>query len=158
MRVEEIMARQVATCRPEQTAADAARLMWERDCGCIPIVDADEELVGIVTDRDLCMAAVTRGLPLDQLRLDSVMQSTVQTCRRTDSVREAERRMSEAQVRRIPIVEGLSRVVGIVSIADLARARGGTWLARMGERILGDLTRTMAAITEPRPSATPEGS
>lgn len=151
MRVEEIMTRDVATCVAGQSAADAARLMWERDCGCVPIVDADGDLAGIVTDRDLCMAAYTRGVPLHEISLDSVMSRTVQTCRPSDSVAEAERRMSEAQVRRLPIVGGLSQIVGILSVSDIARARTRSWIARIGEHVAGDVARTLAAITAPRP-------
>lgn len=149
MRIEAIMTRDVATCVAGQSAADAARLMWERDCGCVPIVDSDGELAGIVTDRDLCIAAYTRGLPLHEISLDSVMSRTVQTCRATDSVAEAERRMSTAQVRRLPVVGGLSSVVGILSLSDIARARGRTWVTRM----IGDVAKTLAAITAPRESA-----
>ena len=149
MRVSEIMTRSVVTCRPEQFASDAAGLMWEHDCGCVPITDAsaDGDLVGIVTDRDLCMAAYTRGLPLHEIRVDSIMAPVVQTCRPSDTLEEAERRMSEAKVRRIPIVGGAGEVVGILSLSDIARARERSRTARFLERLRGDVARTLAAIT-----------
>lgn len=150
MRVEEIMTRDVATCRPEQTGHDAARIMWERDCGCVPIIDADGDLVGVVTDRDLCMAAYTRRAPLHEIRLETVMAADVQTCRPSDTVREAEGRMSEAQVRRLPIVGGVGQVVGILSLSDIVRAKEASAAERVIERLWGDLLQTLAAIVRPR--------
>lgn len=151
MRVHEIMSRQVATCRPENHAGDAARIMWEHDCGCVPVCDADGDLVGIVTDRDLCMAAYLRGVPLSEIGIESVMTRSVQTCRPTDPIEEVERRMSAAQVRRIPIVGGVGQVVGIVSLSDIVRARARSVPSRLFERLVSDIARTFAAITEPRP-------
>lgn len=153
MRVEEVMTRDVAIGRPEQTGADAARMMWDRDCGCVPVVDSDGDLVGIVTDRDLCMAALMRSSPLHDITLDSVMSRTVQTCRPSDTVDEAERRMSVAQVRRIPIVGGVGQVVGIVSLSDVVRARESSVAGRIFERLAGDVAKTLAAITERRPGS-----
>lgn len=150
MRVDEIMTRSVATCRPEHTGSDAARIMWERDCGCVPVVDDTGDLVGIVTDRDLCMAAAMRGVPLHEIPIGSVMSTTVQTCRASDTIDACEKRMSVAQVRRIPIVGDAGRVVGIVSLSDIVRARRTTPGARILERFLGDVVSTLAAITAPR--------
>lgn len=153
MRVEEIMTREVGTCRPWDSAVDAARIMWDRDCGCVPIIDEEGDLVGIVTDRDLAMAAYTRGLRLQDIKLETVMSRNPQTCRPTDTVEEAERRMSAAQVRRLPIVGGVGQIVGIVSLSDVARARESSAGSRILERLLGDVAKTFAAITERRPGA-----
>ncbi len=151
MRVQEIMTRHVATCRPDQSANDAARIMWERDCGCVPVCDADGDLVGIVTDRDLCMAAYLRSAPLREIEIESVMSRVVQTCRPTDGIEDVERRMATAQVRRIPIVGGVGQVIGIVSLSDIVRARARSVPSRLFERLVSDIARTFAAITEPRP-------
>jgi CBS domain-containing protein len=139
----------VVTCRPDQTAADAARLMSERDVGCVPVINARGSLVGIVTDRDLCLHAVKAGKRLDEIGLDTVMTRDVCTCLPSDDVDRVERCMSEAQVRRIPVVLG-TRLVGIVSLGDVARARYGTWHSRLSQRLYADVARTLAAIVSPR--------
>ena len=66
MKVEQLMTKSVATCGPDKSADDAARIMWERDCGFVPITEStsNPRVIGVVTDRDLCMAAYTRGRPL----------------------------------------------------------------------------------------------
>jgi CBS domain-containing protein len=97
------------------------------------------------------MAAYLRGVPLREIVIESAMSRAVQTCKPTDTVEEIERRMSAAQVRRIPIVGGVGQVVGIVSLSDIVRARARSMPSRLFERIVSDIARTFAAITEPRP-------
>jgi len=79
MKAEKIMTREVASCRPDDTLNDAARIMWERDCGFVPVTaeDSGGRVVGIVTDRDLCMAAYTRGQRLADIRVGEVMSTGV---------------------------------------------------------------------------------
>ena len=83
MKVEKLMTKEVATCGPDDTLNDAARIMWERDCGFVPITgsDASRRVVGIVTDRDICIAAYTRGQALGQIRIGDVMSTRIQSCK-----------------------------------------------------------------------------
>jgi CBS domain-containing protein len=112
----------------------------------VPVVDEDGRPVGIVTDRDLCMAAYTRGRPLHEMRVESMMSTALRTCRDTDAVEVAERTMADAQVRRLPVVDDHGRLVGIVSIADLARAPRGAHR----RQALADVGETLAALSRPR--------
>jgi CBS domain-containing protein len=120
-RVHDAMTRNVVTCRPGDTLNRAAQLMWEADCGAVPIVDDDGKLVGMLTDRDICMAAYTRGLPLGELSVSSAMSTQLHSCRPNDSLRSLLDTMTKHQVRRVPVVEEGGRLVGIVSLADVAR-------------------------------------
>jgi CBS domain-containing protein len=95
--------------------------LWEADCGAVPITDAEGRLVGIITDRDLCMASYTRGQPLWACTVASVMSKASHVCRPSDTVERVAEVMREHQVRRVPIVEPDGRLLGIVSLADLAR-------------------------------------
>lgn len=151
MRIEDVMTRSVATCRPEDQAAQAARIMWDLDVGCVPVLDDEGDLIGVVTDRDLCMASYTRGKPLTDFRVDSVMTKNVKTCRPNDSITHAEDVMAKAQIRRLPVLDDLTRLVGIVSLGDLARARSRAGVERIAEHVFVDVAKTLAAITEPRP-------
>ena len=135
------------SCSPADGLNEAARLMWESDCGAVPVVDEAEHLVGIVTDRDICMAAYTRGEPLGALTVESTMSREVTSASPKDSLERIATLMRDKQVRRIPIVDD-GRLVGMVSLADIARyiesELGFSTAAGM------DLAHTLAAISEPR--------
>jgi len=145
MRVKEIMSTPVATSPADSYLNRAAQVMWECDCGSVPVVDADGRLAGIVTDRDLCMAAYTQGQRLEEIPVRVAMASHVLVCHIDDSVETAEQLMREGQVRRVPVIDNDGRPVGIVSLTDLARA------AAKGKAASGrELVETVVAIVEPR--------
>jgi CBS-domain-containing membrane protein len=109
-------------CLTSETASDAARLMKSEDVGPIPIVDDRQTRVlkGIVTDRDLVLKVMAEGLAPKTTLLADVMTTDVTTCRADDDADKAIELMQEHQVRRIPIVDGNTRLVGIISQADVA--------------------------------------
>ncbi len=123
-RVGDRMQEAVHTCTPEQALVEPARILWEHDCGCVPVVagDGSGRVVGMVTDRDLCMAAFTSGARLGELRVEQAMSGAVCACRPTDSLADAAALMRSAQVRRLPVVDGEGRLRGLLSLADLAVA------------------------------------
>ena len=84
MKARDLMTPDVATCRPDEPMAEAARIMWERDCGIVPVVDAEGRPVGVVTDRDLCMASFTRNEPLSRMPVRDAMAKEVFSCREDD--------------------------------------------------------------------------
>lgn len=121
MQIESVMTCKVRFCRKDDSLEEAARVMWDADCGCLPVVDHCGELVGVITDRDICMAAYRRGEPLRQLRVADAMTKTVIICRAEDSTQHAERLMSTHRVRRLPVVGGRGELVGMLSRTDIAR-------------------------------------
>src|SRR5262245_53745153 len=132
MRVDEIMTTSVAVCTPEDSLETAARIMWDRDCGCVPVVAHDnggQRVVAMITDRDICMAALHERQPLRAMTVSSAMSRGVFTCRPGDSIELAAKTLQEKQVHRLPVVDQGDRPVGIVSLADVAcearREHGG---------------------------------
>lgn len=123
MKVKEIMTVAPRTCTPDTTVAEAASLMWETDCGVLPVVD-DRELVGIVTDRDLFIAVGTRNTRAVHLRVGAVATRTVSTCGPEDEIATALAVMKRARVRRLPVVDANRRVIGILSLNDVVLAAG----------------------------------
>jgi CBS domain-containing protein len=115
------MTRDPECCRPDQTARDAARVMRDRDCGCVPIVDDAGSVVGIVTDRDLAVRGIAAGKE-STTKLNDLMTPAASCCGVDDDLRDVEQKMAELQVRRIPIVDASRRCLGIISQADIARA------------------------------------
>ena len=121
MRARDIMTREPECCRPEQTARDAAQVMRDRDCGCVPIVDDAGSVIGIITDRDLAVRAIATGRD-SSTTLSELMTPGAASCGPDDDLRDVEQKMTELQVRRIPIVDTSGRCLGIISQADIARA------------------------------------
>lgn len=118
MQIAEVMTPGPITCSPETTVAEAARLMWEGDCGVLPIV-RDRSLVGVVTDRDLFIALATRDAKPSELNVGAVVRPGPITCTPRDDVHQAMAKMKSYRVRRLPVVEKDGTLVGIVSMNDL---------------------------------------
>ena len=120
MNVERVMNRDVRACRPDDTLNRAAQLMWDNACGCVPIVSERHQPIGILTDRDICMAAYTQGRPLSEITVATSMAHKVITCRTEDAVHRVIDLMRENAIRRLPVVDRDGRLRGIVSLDDLA--------------------------------------
>jgi CBS domain-containing protein len=158
MKIEQIMSKNVRTVPANATANAAAAAMWDCDCGIIPVVSADGsgELVGVVTDRDLCMAAYLQGKALTEIPVESAMSRTPLSCRPEDELALAESLMRQAQVRRLPIIDGSARLIGIVALADIVRAAAARSGGRTDRAIRPDtVCETLADVTRPRQTIPP---
>ena len=118
MRVSDCMTRGVETTSPQETIRDAAKMMAECDAGALPVGENDR-LVGVITDRDIAIRAVAEGKGPDA-KVRDVMSAEVRYCFEDDDVDEVLRNMGELQVRRLPVLSRDKRLVGIVSLSDLA--------------------------------------
>ena len=153
MRVKDLMSHPLVTCPTRSTLDQAARLMWEFDCGIVPVINDEGRLDGVVTDRDICMAAYTQGLPLHAIPVTTAMARQVVAAHAQDSVASAEALMREYQVRRLPVLDAEGRPIGLLALNDLARAAAH---GRKGG-VEHDFTSTMAAVCEPRRAPAPAG-
>ena len=119
MKISEVMTRDVQTVRPDQPVQEAASFMLSADAGSIPVTDGDR-LIGMITDRDIAVRGVAKGYgpdtPVRELMTDEVI-----CAREDDNVEDVASRMSSAQVRRLPVIDGDERLCGIVSLGDLSR-------------------------------------
>jgi CBS domain-containing protein len=116
----EIMTRGVKTLHRDSTLREVAQLMKDEDCGVVPIVDERGCLVGIITDRDMVIRAFTGGKTPDQLRAGDVMTDDVECVHPEESIHSVIELMGKRQIRRLPVVERDDRVIGIISMGDIA--------------------------------------
>jgi CBS domain-containing protein len=149
MKAAAIMTSNVATCRAEDNLSSVARIMIEQDCGSVPVVDDQGRVIGIVSDRDICIAAHDKGMRLAEMRASDAMTRGVVTAAPDDSVGAVERRMQDRQVRRIPIVQD-GQLVGIISMGDIAKLSRSTEARDSDELAPTYVAETLAAISEQR--------
>lgn len=153
MRIKEIMSHPVVTCPTDSTLDHAARLMWEYDCGVIPVVNDEGRLAGVITDRDICMAAYTQGRALNTIAVTAAMAANVVAVHADDAIEQAEELMRDRQIRRLPVLDEDGRPAGLVSMNDLARLA-----ARARKSVVDrELVQTLAAVCQPRAHALPLG-
>lgn len=149
MKVSELMSTPAVTCLEEDTLHLAASLMLDRDCGAIPIVDMTESIIGMITDRDICMAAHATGRTLKEIAVAEITSGKVFSVDASDTVTRAAEVMREHQVRRLPVVDIRDRIVGVISLIDIARAGQGEAGQDIKSVTGSVLLRTLAAIGEP---------
>jgi len=152
MKVEKLMHGDVGACHANDKGSLAARIMWERDCGCVPVLDESSYVVGMVTDRDLCMASYTQGKSLQDIRVRTAMSKELWSCRLDDDLSDAERTMREHQVRRLPVIDAKANLKGILSLSDIAREAVEEVRDRPKQIEVShtDVAETLGAINVPR--------
>ena len=152
MKVQELMSVPAVSCKEEDSLDRAARMLRDRDCGAIPVVDSNDSIIGVITDRDICMAAHTTGRLLADISVAEITSGNVFSVDSSDTVQHAEKVMREHQVRRLPVVDHSDRIIGMLSLNDIARAgqREAAQTARSRRLSSDEILQTLAAIGEPR--------
>jgi len=150
MGIEMWMSRPVVAVGLDADLGRAVQRMWDHDCGAVVVVDGDGRLAGIVTDRDACMAAYTQGRPLASIPVTTAMARDVASCRPDESAADVMQRLAERQIRRLPVVDAERRPIGVISLADLARATSASSRGPGGQGASRQLSDCLAAITRAR--------
>lgn len=127
MRARDLMSSPAITCHINDPLTLVAQRMWDHDVGALAVVNDEGKLTGMITDRDICMAAYTQGRRLDELLVNGAMSHHVVWARPEQSISDIEQLMAKRQVRRIPIVDPQRMPVGVVSLNDLARGRAARY-------------------------------
>lgn len=148
MKARDLMNRSVNSCSIDDSLHDAARVMWESDVGAVPVVDDTHRVVGMITDRDICMAAYTQGRSLKDSKVSSAMSRRLVSCKPSASLADVEQLMSEEQIRRVPVVDEFGMLQGIVTLADIARHAQSSLLSLPLET--PGVARTLAKVSERR--------
>jgi CBS domain-containing protein len=144
MKVREVMTHNPVCCTPTDTAKRVAQILCEQNVGSLPVVRDKQSLmlIGMITDRDLCCSIVAAGLDPKSTTIEKHLSINLVTCRDGENLDKCERAMQEHQIRRVPVVDGVGRCIGIVSQADLA-------LKDKAENV----SKTVAEISKPKSPA-----
>jgi len=145
MNAETLMTRDIYTCRTIDTLDLAAELMRDHGIGSLPVVDEQGHVVGMLTDRDICMATLEQDAPPRAISVGQTMSSHPLTCAPSDDITIVEERMGQRQLHRIPVVDDAGHPIGMISLDDLARA------AQQGTLSASEVANTLAAVSAHRP-------
>jgi len=124
MRVQDVMTTEIATCQPETNLAEAIASMWGKNCGVLPVVGEDGEVLGMITDRDIGIALGTRNMRASDLLVGDVAHNHVLKCKASDDLHIALQTMSQGKVRRLPVIGSHGGIAGIVSMDDIVMSAG----------------------------------
>lgn len=144
MKVQDIMTRQVASCSPDTNLAAAAMLMWNNDCGVIPVVSADQKTIGVITDRDICMAVATKHRKAEEITIGEVTTGQLHACSPEDNIKTALDLMKTSRIRRLPVVDAEGKLQGILSMNDVVLV--ATETKGKNAPSCEDVTKTFKAI------------
>lgn len=153
LRVQQLMVQNVCVCRPDDSLEWAARQMWEQDIGVVVVVDDERRVLAMLTDRDVCMGALTTGHPLSAVPVSCAMSRTLFGVRPDQSVDEAAQVMREKRVRRVPVMDSNGHLLGVLSQNDLVREAAREREAPRKELSAVAVNATLAAIGRARVGA-----
>jgi CBS domain-containing protein len=155
VKVKDLMHKDVKSCSVQDALNAAERQMWENDCGCVPVLDDNSRVVGIVTDRDVCMAAYFQNRPITEIRIADAMSNQIFSCGEDDAIETAEKAMREHQIRRLPVIDEGGSILGILSLNDIALEAEHERRSAKGRKEVKseEVAATLAAVCEPRRDA-----
>jgi CBS domain-containing protein len=155
MQVRDVMRRDPYICSPGMSLAQAGRIMAEAHCGVLPVVGNGEEerVVGVITDRDICLAVAKRDRPPSEIQVRQVMSGEVYGCAADDDLRDALRTMCERQVRRLPVVTSTGRLQGILALDDVIVVARPHPMEGFDGPFYADIANTLRTICQKQQSA-----
>lgn len=148
MKVKEVMTATPSYCQPETNLGSATELMWGANCGFLPVEATDGTVVGVVTDRDICVALGTRNRLPGDVTVGEVMSGKLYSCDPDDDIHIALQAMQEGKVRRLPVIANNGTLVGVVSTDDVLLRAEPTSMGKHPELSSDEVVRTYRAITQ----------
>jgi CBS domain-containing protein len=156
MKVQDIMTRDVKLCSPDTNLAAATEILWRNNCGTLPVSGSDGKLLGVITDRDICIALGTRNWRASDLAVRDVAIKPVYSCGPDDDVHEALKTMRKHQVRRVPVTHEDGKLAGIVCLDELVLHAEKADSKKQVGISYEDVVNTMKAICEHRAVEAPK--
>lgn len=151
MKVQELMTRDVKTCHRGTNLAEVASVLWGSDCGALPVVDDENKIIGMISDRDICFAVATKGRLASEIAVGEITSGKpVYTCTPEGQIQDALATMQQRQVRRLPVVDQENKIIGILSISDVILAAQAESRGKISNQ---EAISTLKGICEQRASA-----
>lgn len=147
MNVEDLMTSDVQCCGPDTNLAAAAKMMWDSDCGALPVLNVQGQVMGMVTDRDICMATATKNRPPSEITVWETVSGKAHTCKMSDDVHTAMDLMKRERIRRLPVVDEEGVLQGMVAMNDFILLAGEAKRGKAPAISYEDVVRTMKAIS-----------
>jgi len=148
MRVKEVMMGTPYYCQPETNLGSATELMWNANCGFLPVETADGKVTGVITDRDICVALGTRNQLPGDIVVGEVMTGKLYSCAPEDDIHQALQSMKEGRVRRLPVIAKNGSLAGVISMDDVLLRTEPMSLGREPELSSDEVVRAYRAITQ----------
>ena len=146
MKVKDVMTREVKTCMPDTNLAAAAMIMWENDCGVVPVVHSDGKVIGMITDRDICMAVATKNRRTSEVAVSEVFIGNRYACTPDDDIRDALKIMRAERVRRLAVINVRGALEGILSLNDVVLYAQESKSKKSTDLSYEDVINTLKAI------------
>lgn len=146
MKVKDAMVAAPVSCTSNTDLAAAAGMLFRRNCGVLPVVDAHDKVVGMITDRDMCIALGTRNERAGKIRVGQVASDKVFDCKPDDDIHAALATMAQARVRRLPVVSADGKLVGILSMDDVVLHSEGKMPGKTPELSYEDVVNTLKNV------------
>ncbi len=150
MKVREMMTKEVHGCWPDSSLAAAAQIMWAKDCGALPVLGDDDDVVGMITDRDISIAIALTPRGASEITVGEVMSRPVYACGPDDPIKEALNWMATVQVRRLPVIDQSGALQGILSISDIMACYWRSAGMQVPSVSCHDLVEAYGRICEPQ--------
>ncbi len=136
------MTKDVGTCRADENLGNAVFVMWQKDCGVVPVLNGEKKVIGMITDRDVCIALTSRNQIASEVMVGDLLNGKLISCSPKDPVKAALKMMAKRKIKRLPVINKKGDLKGIISIADVLRLKKKKSLKK-------DLFRTLEAISRP---------
>jgi CBS domain-containing protein len=146
MKANDVMTRNVKSCHPETNLSQVAALMWDYDCGATPVVDDEDRVMGMITDRDIAIAVSTKGRLATEITVGEVMSGNVYACALDEEISSVLKTMRREKVRRLPVIGKDGRLAGILSINDVVLRAGEAGGKQVPEIPSEDVMNTFKAV------------
>lgn len=150
MKIQDIMTREVQCCGLDTNLAAAAKMMWDSDCGALPVLNVEGKVLGMITDRDICMSAATKNKSASDITVWESIAPKAYTCHPSDDVHTALDIMKREQIHRLPVVDEDGALQGIVAMNDLILHAGETKGKKPPELSGEDVLRALKVVSAHR--------
>ncbi|MGH9713346.1 MAG: CBS domain-containing protein [Candidatus Acidiferrales bacterium] len=150
MKVKDVMMGTPASCGKETNLGAAVEILWNRNCGILPVTDNNSRVIGVVTDRDICVALGTRNQPAGEIAVADVTSGKLFTCKPEDDIRAALATMGKEKVRRLPVIDEAGKLLGILSMDDVVLHSQAADPGRAPELSYEHVTLTLKQLYQPQ--------